>query len=152
MNIIFAFDLFNFRQPTFPYTLRSLNQLYAQDFVNHSTSHLDWYLYIETPLCASLPQIMASVNDLHADSDTYAMDIVPPHFLTISPAQASTAGPELSIEPSTPKRIGRWEWNQYERFIRLNYHRMELKELRKLIFKEHSFIARWRIFWCADSW
>ncbi|EUC46281.1 hypothetical protein COCMIDRAFT_4662 [Bipolaris oryzae ATCC 44560] len=84
---------------------------------------------------------MASFNDSHAGSDTYTMDIVPPQSPPIDPAQASTAEPELSIEPSIPKRIGRSEWRQFERFVRLNYRRMELKELRKLILKDHGFVA-----------
>ncbi|KAH7552013.1 hypothetical protein BM1_08875 [Bipolaris maydis] len=88
---------------------------------------------------------MASINDSHADSDTYAMDIAAPRLTPFVPAQASAVGPELSINPSIPKRISRSEWAQHEPFIRFNYHRMELKELRKLILKEHGFVARWNL-------
>jgi len=85
---------------------------------------------------------MVPINDFHAGPDAYPMDVDPPQSPPTILAQASTVGPDLSIEPPPGKRVRRPELDQYERFIRSNYHRMELKELRKLILKEHGFVAR----------
>ncbi|KAL1795967.1 hypothetical protein ACET3X_006191 [Alternaria dauci] len=83
---------------------------------------------------------MASVEGLHADVDTHAMDSVTP---SRSPpiGQASAFRPKPSIEPSTPKRIERSEWDKHERFIRANHHRMQLTQLRRAILMERGFVA-----------
>ncbi|KAF5846471.1 hypothetical protein GGP41_003847 [Bipolaris sorokiniana] len=81
---------------------------------------------------------MTSINDLHADPDGYPMNIDPLQSPPVVPVQASEVEPELSIDPPILRRIGQSEWSQYEHFIRLNHHHMELKELRKPILKESS--------------
>jgi hypothetical protein len=48
----------------------------------------------------------------------------------------------VAIEPGTPRRITRGEWNLHQEEIKRQHPLMTLPELRKFMVTKHSFFAR----------
>jgi len=110
-----------------------------------SSSQWNWpNLSFAPPLRTTATRISTHEPHIHEVGGTMADPAPSTYPIPSTQVKGTAAGSSLepNIEPDTPRRISRAEWEQHRKVIENRHPFTTLTQLRKIMAIEHSFIAR----------